>query len=380
MKRKVWFLLITLVFLYANCTQQFSELSPGEQATGKLSTTTTVVPTTTTLSSTTTTVPAGTLPRPILDPYSVSGDPANMYVVDHVNSPVDRFYLAVRYQRPNPNESTSLPYQQNTSYNTAPNTGLGPWPALNQRGPVGGSAAQSVYQLMGNQVGILMRSWDSPHPSLLPQCQPNCTGYQKHTIYEYHWSTPQTIFTAAQNNRSLNLQARIQIPQFEEWNTGTGGAPLGVLAGQMAFVLFLEDPTGKKIQYVIFIFHSRPASYNGGEGISVETLGAGDQGYYITSSTKKSGSMRYTSVPMAAADYSNSAWSGFRLYQSQITSANLANAIADLNAKGAGLSTDVWSYKIRHVGINQEVFYENNNDAFVMGSSIENFKVFEDSP
>ena len=225
-----------------------------------------------------------------------------------------------------------------------------------------------------------MRSWDSPHPSKLPQCQPNCAGYQKHSIYEYRFSTPQAIFTSSGGNRALEIEGQFQALQMEQWSSVTGGAPRGLLAAQYAMVLMLEDPSGKTIQFVIFIYDSNPITGSANEGLLLEIIGAGNNGYFVNSSFKKGRPMLYTTVDANSNAFSNTTWAGFRPMKLRITPQNLANVIRDLNARGGSLSTNVWGYKIRHFGVNTEIYSEDNGDAWVFGTSMRNLKVKEVEP
>jgi hypothetical protein len=316
--------------------------------------------------------------RPILDPYDVT-DATGMFQIDHLNKPLDLFYLQARYQRPDPANPNSSPVAYQTNYQAYWNTGLGPLPPAFQRGNLGGSQAQSVFQLHGTEVGILMRSWDSPHPSLLPACQPNCSGYQKHTVYEQRFSNAKAIFSQNGTDRALEIEADFRVHQFESWNIHTGGAPLGLLAGQYAVVLFLEDPYGKKIQYVIFVYDSLLTN-DGDELLMLETIGAGHNGLFVNTSFKKNRPMRYSTVDPESADFSHHRWNGYRNFKVQLTYVNILRAIQDLNSLGGSLSTDVYEYKISQIGINQEIYYENNGDAWTMGSSMRNLTVREVYP
>lgn len=314
-------------------------------------------------------------PRSILEPFSIT-KPEAAFFVDHLNKPSDRWYMSARYQRPNPLDATSTPIQFNSSANTIESTGVGPWTSQYQRSPRGDGTPQSVFQLRENEGGILMYSQDSPHPSKLPHCQPNCAGYQKHTVFEYRWTTPVQIFSTTDRGHALEVEIEVQIPRFETWNTDRGPAK-GVLAGQFAYVLFLDDGAGHVIQYVVMIFDSYPGN-NGNESLMLETIGAGNNGYFVMSSFEKNRSMDYTTVPSDSPyGYTKMPWTGFRKYKIRITPDNITRAAQALNAKGGQLSLDVWKYRLSQVGLNQEVFSENNGDAWIMGSSFRNFKVTE---
>lgn len=325
----------------------------------------------------------GNSPRVVIAPNNVE-DLSQIFVKDHIAKPYDRFYLAVRYQWPNWSDPDSTAFRYPTDYDTHDNTGLGPWSSSFQRGPLGGSGPQSVYQLKGYEVGVLMRSQDSPHPQAnggYPVCAPNCNGYEKHTIYEYQFSQPVLAFTKTTNpsdtDFGLVVDAELQVYQMEGWSSLDGGAPKGILAGQFAWVITFRDPSGKPVQYVIFAFHSRPNSYNGSEAVVLEPIGNGDNGYYITTSFKRSVTKQFVTTVSAEDDFFATPWQGYKKFSAFVSPKNLLNAIEALNAKGAGLSTDVLNYKLSQVGLNQEVHYEDNGDAFVMGSSYRNLSVTE---
>ena len=146
---------------------------------------------------------------------------------------------------------------------------------------------------------------------------------------------------------------------------------MGSVTGQLAFVVNLRDPAGKSLHYVIYVFQS---DNQWTEGVPSDTY----QGYFITSSVKRNRLMTYTTIRNDTAyDFSNTPWSGKRFYRVYITPQNLQNAIYSMNQRGVGLSTDVLNYKVSAVAINQEVNYNNNGDAFVIGSSFSAFGAFE---
>jgi hypothetical protein len=305
---------------------------------------------------------------------------------DHFANPLlDQFYLKARFQR---SWAGGAPFAYPTSYDPSAYTGLGPLPLLNQRGPLGGGIDQSTFQISGNEVGILMRTWDGPHPcvGVTPIA---CNGFHKHTVYERNWSIAEAIFTSRNSANSLDIEADINVNLFAQWNSITGGAPVGIVAGQLVFVVFLEDKNRNRIQYVIYAFDSDPNTNDGSElDPQLEPIGAGNNGYYLTSSFKKGRAMKYTTVDRRSAAFSHAAWASYRHFKIRITQDNLTNAINALNAKGGSLSTDVMNYGITLVGINQEIAYrakidatgfryDDNGDEAVMGSSVRDIKVSE---
>jgi hypothetical protein len=288
-----------------------------------------------------------------------------------------KLYMAVRYQKPNWNDSLSSPVQYTTNYNAAPNTGLGPFDVTWQRGPIGNSLAQSTFQLNGYAGGMLMRSWDSPHPILgYPGCGSNCPA-NKHAIFANEWKQANwpKLFTMTTNPHATNVgfvvQADLEAHQFEKWSTITGGTPQSAVTGQLAFVVNLRDPAGKSLHYVIYVFQS---DNQWTEGIAYDPY----QGNFITSSVKRNRLMTYTTIKSDTVnDFSNTPWAGKRFYRVHITPQNIQDAVYAMNLRGAGLSTDVLNYKVSAVAINQEVNYKNNGDAFVIGSSFSAFGAFE---
>jgi len=328
-------------------------------------------------------VSAGT--RIILPPYTAPDDPSGLYFEQYANPPPDRFYLKARFQR---SWRGGAPFTNPTSFNPSTYTGLGPLPLLNQRGPLGGSIDQSTFQISGNEVGILMRTWDGPHPCVGVSLTA-CNGFHKHTVYERNWSTAEKIFTSRNPSNSLDIEADINVKHFAQWNSRTGGAPVGIVAGQLVFVIFLEDANHNRIQYVVYAFDSNPGTNDGNElDPRLEPIGAGNNGYYLTSSFKKRRVMKYTTVDRNSAGFTHAAWGSYRHFKVRITQDNLTNAIKALNAKGGNLSTDVMNYGITLVGINQElayraridngaIRYDDNGDEAVMGSSVRNIKVSE---
>ena len=98
--------------------------------------------------------------------------------------------------------------------------------------------------------------------------------------------------------------------------------------------------------------------------------------------------MKYTTVAADSAEFATVPWGSYRHFKFRITQDNLANAIKALNAKGGNLSTDVMSYGITLVGVNQEIAYrakvdhgairyDDNGDEAIMGSSVRNIRVSE---
>jgi hypothetical protein len=326
---------------------------------------------------------AGT--RVILSPYIAPGNPSKLYIDQFANPPSDQFYLKARFQR---SWSGGAPIANQTSYNPSAYTGVGPLPLHNQRGPLGGNVGQSTYQISGNEVGILMRTWDGPHPcaGVAPTA---CNGFHKHTVYERNWSTFERVFTSRNPSSSLDIEADINVKHFAQWNSGTGGAPVGIVAGQLVFVIFLEDKEHHRIQYVIYAFDSNLHTNDGNElDPQLEPIGTGNNGYYLTSSFKKRRVMKYTTVDGSSAEFGNVPWASYRHFKIRITQDNLSNAIKSLNAKGGNLSPDVMNYRITLVGINQEIAYrakfekgairyDDNGDEAIMGSSVKNIKVSE---
>ena len=327
---------------------------------------------------------AGT--RIILSPYTAPANPASLFVDQFADPPpANRFYLKARFQRP---WSGGAPFTYRTTYNASAFTGLGPLPAINQRGPLGGSAPQSTFQISGNEVGFLMRTADGPHPCAGVSATA-CNGFHKHTVSERNWSNFEKIFTSRNASDSLDIEADINVAHFAQWNAKTGGRPEGIVAGQLVFVIFLEDGNHHRIQYVVYAFDSNVMTNDGNElEPRLEPIGAGDNGYYLTSSFKKHRVMKYTTVADNSAEFSSTPWASYRHFKIRITQDNLANAIAALNAKGGRLSTDMMNYGIALVGINQEIAYramvdhgairyDDNGDEAVMGSSVRNIKVSE---
>jgi hypothetical protein len=345
--------------------------------------------------------------RNILPPFYIT-DPGNCYSTAPTScftydfaTANDRFYLSPVYQIANwPSQPYVSPVQYTTSYNAQPNTGLGPLDQSLQRGPLVGNVAQSTFQLTGYQGGMLMRSWDSPYmpQNGYPGCPGgNCAGAIKHTAYQYIWSSPKTIFKQTTNpvdqNDGLVLQANVTVNQFEAWSTVTGGLPAAPVIGQYTFVAYLHDPSGKTLQYVIYLYSSpcviaSPpcpsgyATYDGSEGVGEEVIGS-TQSPYIITSFKTNRLMTYSTIRSDSSGvFSNSTWPGsspfFRVY---ITPYNLQNAIYTLNNPpyNMGLSTDVLHYTVAEVAMNQEVPYS-SGDAWVMGSSFNAFGVFEITP
>lgn len=323
--------------------------------------------------------------RGILAPFVAPDDPTSLYLDQFAIAAPNRFYLKARFQR---SWTGGSPFAATTSYNPFASTGLGPLPLRNQRGPLGGSIDQSVYQIAGKEIGFLMRTWDGPHPCLgVPPA--SCNGFHKHTVFERTWSPRAPVFTSRNPAGSVDIEADINVNLFAQWNSRTSGAPVGIVAGQFVFVIFLEDGNGKRIQYVIFVYDSNPATYNGDEiEPQLEPIGTGNNGYYLTSSFKKRRVMKYTTVDGTSAEFSHTPWASYRHFRIRVTQVNLANAIAALNAKGGNLSTDVMDYGITLVGVNQEIAYrmksdngvqryDDNGDEAVMGSSVRNLKVSE---
>ena len=110
----------------------------------------------------------------------------------------------------------------------------------------------------------------------------------------------------------------------------------------MVFVVFLQDRNHNRIQYVIYAFDSNPNTYDGSDlDPQLEPIGAGNNGYYLTSSFKKNRAMKYTTVDRRSAGFATSAWGSYRHFKIRITQDNLTNAINALNAKGGTPSTDV---------------------------------------
>lgn len=326
--------------------------------------------------------------RVILAPFVAPGDPTSLYLDQFAIAASNQFYLKARFQR---SWTGGSPFAAQTSYNPFAYTGLGPLPLRNQRGPLGGSIDQSVYQIAGKEVGFLMRTWDGPHPCLgVPPA--SCNGFHKHTVFERTWSPRARVFTSRSPTNSLNIEADINVNLFAQWNSRTGGRPVGIVAGQFVFVIFLEDGNGNRIQYVIYAYDSNPATYDGDEiEPQLEPIGTGNNGYYLTSSFKKRRVMKFTTVDRASAEFSHVPWGTYRRFKIRVTQENLTNAIAALNAKGGKLSTDVLDYGITLVGVNQEIAYrmkndngaqryDDNGDEAVMGSSVRNIKVSESTP
>jgi len=326
---------------------------------------------------------AGT--RVILAPYVAPVDPSNLYQ-DHFALPLpDQFYLKARFQR---SWTGGSPFAGQTSYNPAAYTGLGPLPPRNQRGPIGGSADQSTFQISGSEVGFLMRTFDGPHPCAGVSATA-CEGFHKHTVFERNWTRFERIFTARKPSSSLDIEADINVAHFSQWNAKTGGSPVGIVAGQLVFVVFLEDRNHHRIQYVVYAFDSNVLTNDGSElDPRLEPIGPGNNGYYLTSSFKKQRVMKYTTVAADSAAFTSVPWGSWRHFKFRITQVNLDNAIKALNAKGGNLSTDVMSYGITLVGVNQEIAYrakvdrgairyDDNGDEAIMGSSVKNIKVSE---
>ena len=328
---------------------------------------------------------AGAGTRVILAPYIAPENPTSLYFEQYVDPPADQFYMKARFQR---SWSGGAPFARQTSYNPSAFTGLGPLPLPNQRGPLGGSVIQSTFQISGNEVGILMRTRDGPHPCV-GATPIACNGFHKHTVYERNWSAFERIFTSRSSSSALVVEADINVKFFAQWNSGTGGNPVGIVAGQLVFVVFLEDRSRNRIQYVIYAFDSNLNTYDGNEiEPQLEPLGEDNNGYYLTSSFKKRRVMKYTTVDPVSAEFTNTPWASYRHFTIRITQDNLQNAISALNAKGGRLSTDVMNYGITLVGINQEIayhakidngtlHYDDNGDEAVMGSSVKNIKVSE---
>jgi len=326
---------------------------------------------------------AGT--RVILAPYVAPVDPSSLYQ-EHFALPLpDQFYLKARFQR---SWAGGAPFASQTSYDPSAYTGLGPLPSLNQRGPIGGSADQSTFQISGNEVGFLTRTADGPHPCAgVPAIA--CEGFHKHTVFERNWTRFERIFTARNPSGSLDIEADINVAHFSQWNAKTGGSPVGIVAGQLAFVIFLEDRNHHRIQYVVYAFDSNVLTNDGNElDPRLEPIGPGNNGYYLTSSFKKRRIMKYTTVAADSAEFASVPWGSYRHFKFRITQANLGNAIKALNAKGGNLSTDVMNYGITLVGVNQEIAYrakvdrgairyDDNGDEAIMGSSVRNIKVSE---
>src|SRR5258705_9297484 len=137
--------------------------------------------------------------RVILPPYTAPDDPSSLYQDHYANPPLDQFYLKARFQR---SWAGGAPFANQASYDPSAYTGLGPLPPLNQRGTLGGGIDQSTFQISGNEVGILMRTWDGPHPcvGVTPIA---CNGFHKHTVYERNWSIAEAIFTSRNSANSL---------------------------------------------------------------------------------------------------------------------------------------------------------------------------------
>jgi hypothetical protein len=353
---------------------------------------------------------AGEMVRNILPPLYIS-DPEICYPGDaqpscfsyDFNARNDRFYLSPRYQRVNwdhPEDGQVTAIEHYSAYDARLNTGL-QVDEQYQRGPIGGPAAQSTFQLKGYQGGMLMRSWDSPHPqhgSGYPDCPAgDATGANKHTVYQYTWAIPQPVFRMTDNpvdtKDGLVVQADVTVNQFEAWSTLTGLSPQAPVIGQYFFVVYLRDPAGKSLQYVVILYSSPCAiaagtcsttfaTYDGSEGVGYEAIG-GSLAPYIVTSFRKDRPMTFSTIrPDSSGEFSNAIWPAatpfFRVY---ITPFNLQNAIYALNTfHDAGLSQDVLNYTIAAVAINQEVIYADNGDAFVMGSSFGAFGVFEITP
>ena len=323
--------------------------------------------------------------RVILAPYTAPDNPSSLYFDQYVDPPADGFYLKARFQR---SWSGGAPFANPSSYNPSAFTGLGPLPLPNQRGPLGGSVVQSTFQISGNEVGILMRTKDGPHPCV-GATPIACNGFHKHTVYERNWSAFEKIFTSRSSSNALVIEADINVKFFAQWNSGTGGNAVGIVAGQLVFVVFLEDRSRNRIQYVIYAFDSNLNTYDGNEiEPQLEPLGEDNNGYYLTSSFKKRRVMKYTTVDPVSAEFTNTPWASYRHFTIRITQDNLQNAISALNAKGGRLSTDVMNYGITLVGINQEIAYhakidngalryDDNGDEAVMGSSVKNIRVSE---
>ena len=326
---------------------------------------------------------AGT--RVILAPFVAPVNPSSLFQEHYALPPPDQFYLKARFQR---SWAGGAPFASQTSYNPWAYTGIGPLPPLNQRGPIGGSADQSTFQISGSEVGFLMRTFDGPHPCAGVSTTA-CEGFHKHTVFERNWTRFERIFTSRNPSGSLDIEADINVAHFSQWNTKTGGAPVGVVAGQLVFVLFLEDRNHHRIQYVVYAFDSNFLTNDGSElDPRLEPIGPGDQGYYLTSSFKKRRVMKYTTVATDSAEFATVPWGSYRHFKFRITQDNLANAIKALNAKGGNLSTDVMNYGITLVGVNQEIAYrakfdrgairyDDNGDEAIMGSSVRNIKVSE---
>jgi len=326
---------------------------------------------------------AGT--RVILAPYVAPVNPSSLYQDQYALPLPDQFYLKARFQR---SWTGAAPFASQTSYNPWAYTGLGPLPPLNQRGPIGGSVDQSTFQISGSEVGFLMRTPDGPHPCAGVSATA-CEGFHKHTVFERNWTRFERIFTARNPSGSLDIEADINVAHFSQWNAKTGGSPVGIVAGQLVFVIFLEDRNHHRIQYVVFAFDSNLLTNDGSElDPRLEPIGPGNNGYYLTSSFKKRRIMKYTTVAADSAEFASVPWGSYRHFKFRITQVNLENAIRALNTKGGNLSTDVMNYGITLVGVNQEIAYrakvdrgairyDDNGDEAIMGSSVRNIKVSE---
>lgn len=261
------------------------------------------------------------------------------YVLDEILSPLDKIYLSVNYQSP---------------------------------------AWDDSFWLRDKEARMFMFSEASPHPVDgigHPACRPHCEGADKNVTLKYVWSIPYPIFTRVgdptREDVGLAVEADLKVNSFLAWNQQMDHPPLAAVKSQLAFVLRLQDPLGKEVQFEISVFQNSEAGDD--QAIQDESGRA-----VVLSSVKKDRPMDFTTAdPDLEGNFSSVPWVDYRLFRVHITPQNLQNAVVALNRQGARLDSNVLRYSLLSVAIRLQVHYENNGDAFVIESGVRDFGVYE---